>query len=157
MSFITEEWFKIWRKTDVWFEKWQEFGKFSPEHSKVSKLRLWWVPFIQSRKSMSLEFTEELCVMTMKNDAKFEEELTYYFKIDMRNLTNFDLSTWKSKKIGSLIGSFDQSMYCLSYKSTKELCLMKLKIDAKFEGKWTWVFKNDMRDLANLANLHRLK
>ena len=42
---------------------------------------------------MSLEFTEELCVMTMKNDAKFEEELTYYFKIDMRNLTNFDLST----------------------------------------------------------------
>ena len=42
---------------------------------------------------MSLEFTEELCVMTMKNDAKFEEELTCYFKIDMRNLTNFDLST----------------------------------------------------------------
>ena len=37
--------------------------------------------------------------MTMKNDAKFEEELTCYFKIDMRNLTNFDLSTWKSKKL----------------------------------------------------------
>ena len=28
--------------------------------------------------------------MTMKNDAKFEEELTCQFKIDMRNLTNFD-------------------------------------------------------------------
>ena len=31
--------------------------------------------------------------MTMKNDAKFEEELTCQFKIDMRNLTNFNKST----------------------------------------------------------------
>ena len=38
---------------------------------------------------MSLKFTEELCVMTMKNDVKFEEELTCHFKIDMRKLTNF--------------------------------------------------------------------
>ena len=36
---------------------------------------------------MSLKFTGELCVMTMKNDAKFEEELTCQFKFDMRNLT----------------------------------------------------------------------
>ena len=35
--------------------------------------------------------------MTMKNDAKFEEELTCHFKTDMRNLTNFDSSTQKSK------------------------------------------------------------
>ena len=33
--------------------------------------------------------------MTMTNDAKFEEELTCQFKIDMRNLLNFDLSTQK--------------------------------------------------------------
>ena len=38
----TEEWCKIWRKTDVWFGKWQEYGKFSPEHLKISKLWLWW-------------------------------------------------------------------------------------------------------------------
>ena len=48
---------------------------------------------------MSLKFTEELCVMTMKNDAKFEEELTCHFKTDMRNLTNFDSRTRKSKRI----------------------------------------------------------
>ena len=35
--------------------------------------------------------------MTMKNNAKFEEELTCHFK--MRNSTNFDSSTQKSKKI----------------------------------------------------------
>ena len=47
---------------------------------------------------MTLKFTEELCVMTMKNNAKFEEELTFHFKTDIRNLTNFDSSTRKSKK-----------------------------------------------------------
>ena len=45
---------------------------------------------IQSRKSMSFKSTEELCVMKMKNDAKFEEESTYHLKTDMRNLMNFD-------------------------------------------------------------------
>ena len=36
--------------------------------------------------------------MTVNNDAKFEEELTFRFKIDMRNLTNFDPSTQKYEK-----------------------------------------------------------
>ena len=48
--------------------------------------------------------------MTMKNNAKFEEKLTCHFKTDMTNLTNFDLSTLKSKKNCSLIGSFEQSI-----------------------------------------------
>ena len=42
---------------------------------------------------MSLKFTEELCVITLKNDEKSEEELTCRIKIDIRNLTNFDSST----------------------------------------------------------------
>ena len=37
--------------------------------------------------------------MTMKNDAKFEKELICHFKINMRNLRNFDLSTRKSEKV----------------------------------------------------------
>ena len=95
----TRVWCKIWRKTDLWFGKWhEEYGKFSPEQLKVSKLAYWWDPLIQSRKSVSLKSTEKLCVMTMKNDTKFEEELTCQFKIDMRNLTNFDPSTRKSQK-----------------------------------------------------------
>ena len=98
MSHDPEKWCKIWRKTDLLFQKWQECGEFWPEHSKVSKLEVWWDPFVQSRKSMSLKFTEELCVMKLKNDTKTEEELTCRFKIHMKNLTNFDPRTWKSKK-----------------------------------------------------------
>ena len=47
---------------------------------------------------MTLKFTGELCVMTLKNDSKFEEELICQFKIDITNLTNFDPSTQKSQK-----------------------------------------------------------
>ena len=43
--------------------------------------------------------------MTLISDAKFGEELTCSFKIDMRNLTLFDPSTRKSQKI-ILMGSF---------------------------------------------------
>ena len=53
---------------------------------------------MQNQKFMSLKFTEELSVMTMTNDAKFEEELTCRFKIDMSNLTNFDPSSRISQK-----------------------------------------------------------
>ena len=47
---------------------------------------------------MSLKFTVKFCVMIMKNDTKFEEELACQFEIDMRDLTNFDLSTQKSQR-----------------------------------------------------------
>ena len=47
---------------------------------------------------MSLKFTGELCVMKMKNYAKFEEDLTSQFKIDMKSLADFDMNTQKSQK-----------------------------------------------------------
>ena len=37
--------------------------------------------------------------MAIKNDGKFVEELTGQFNIDMRHLTNFDLSTQNLKKL----------------------------------------------------------
>ena len=36
--------------------------------------------------------------MKLKRDTKFREESTYHFKIDIRNMTNFDRSTRKSQK-----------------------------------------------------------
>ena len=55
---------------------------------------------------MSLKFTEELYVMTMKNDAKFEDELMCHFKIDMRNLKNFESNTQKSKRFALHLAPF---------------------------------------------------
>ena len=68
-------------------------------HQSTWKCQIWWDLFIQSRNGMTLKFTEKLCVMTMKNNAKFEEELTFYFKTDIRSLTNVDSTTRKLKKV----------------------------------------------------------
>ena len=103
----TEGWRKIWRKTDLWFGEWhEEYSTFSPEHLKVSKLGLWWNPLIQNRKSTSLKSTEKLCVMKLKNYAKFGQEFTCHFKIDMRNLNEFWSEHLKVSKISILMCSF---------------------------------------------------
>ena len=51
--------------------------------------------------------------MTMKNDAKFGEELTCHFKTDMRNLRNFDSSTRKSKKFTLSLAPLTKVYYIL--------------------------------------------
>ena len=76
-----------------------KFGKKLPcclenDMRSWNKIKTLWDPFAQSRKCMTLKFTEELCVMAMKNDTKTEEELTCRFEIDM-NFTIFDPTTWK--------------------------------------------------------------
>ena len=47
---------------------------------------------------MNQKSSEELCVIKLKNDVKFEEELTCGFKNDMRNMANVD-SILESLKI----------------------------------------------------------
>ena len=85
MSHDTEDWCEIRRKTRT-LEKSQNWDFDGILSSKI-------------KKCMILKFTEDLCIGAVKNDAKFEEELTCCFKIIMRNLTNFDPSaTQKSQK-----------------------------------------------------------
>ena len=57
--------------------------------SGVWKCALWCATFVKRILCFSQKSTEELCVITLKNDAKFEEELTYALKNGMRNLANF--------------------------------------------------------------------
>ena len=54
--------------------------------------------FCPKQKIHELQLTEELQVMTLKNDEKSEEELTCRFKIEIKNLTNVDSRTWKSQE-----------------------------------------------------------
>ena len=49
----------------------------------------------------------------MKNDTKIEDELTCHFKIDMRDLTNFDSSTGKSKKFALSLAPLTKVYYIL--------------------------------------------
>ena len=72
----------------------------------------------------------------MKGDTKIEEELTCHFKIDMRNLTNFDSSPRKSKKKFIYLAPFITFDNVWARKSTEELYLMALKIDKKLKEPW---------------------
>ena len=101
---------------------------------------------------MSLKISGELCVTTMTNDAKFEEELTGQSKINMRNWRIFTraLENLKNLHFNGLLLNKVYNVW--AKKSIEELCLMAVIIDAKFEGKMTCVFKNDIR---NLANFHQ--
>ena len=53
MTHETEEKCKSWRKTDLLFQKWQVFGEFWPERSKVYKV---WATNVQRNNG-----TEDLC------------------------------------------------------------------------------------------------
>ena len=48
--------------------------------------------------------------MTLQNDEKFKEQLTSNLKIDMRNLTNCDLSNLKFEKFPFSWTPFDKNI-----------------------------------------------
>ena len=121
----SEYWFKIWRKTDFYFQKWHgEFRKFSPEHLKVSKLGLWWDSFIQSRKCISLKFTGEFFVMTMKKKCKIGRRIDLLFQNWHVHFNELFLI----------------KVYNAWAKKVQKLYLMALKIDTKSEGRLICAF-----------------
>ena len=73
----------------------------------VASLKICTFMYYFCRKYIMLEpkSTEELCVITLTNDAKFEKKLTCTLKKRMRNLANFDPAV-KSLTICTLMGSF---------------------------------------------------
>ena len=67
---------------------------------KSLKVETLMVSFYPKQKMHELKkFTEDVCVRTMTNNAKFEKELTCRFNIDIRNVTNVDPSIKESKNI----------------------------------------------------------
>ena len=73
----------------------------------VASLKIWILMcnFVESVSCLSQKRAGELRVITLKNDAKFEEELTCALKNSMKNVVNFD-PTLESFKICFLMGSF---------------------------------------------------
>ena len=101
-----------WRVTqsDSWFHKWhQQFDEFQCEQWQVWKFALCCSTFVESILYLSQKSGEELRAITLKNDAKFEEELTCALKNDMGNLVNFT-GTLKNLEICTLRDFFVQGI-----------------------------------------------
>ena len=81
MCYDIEEWCKIWKGIDLSVQNWHdEFDEFSPEHSKISKICTV-MGFIWPKHTM-LEVkksTDNLCLMALTIDAKFERKLACAF------------------------------------------------------------------------------
>ena len=83
--------------------------------------------------------------MALKTDEQFEEELTCRFKIDVRNLMNFDSSTRKSQKFAPSWAAFDQSINVWakkvrrSHSSWHWRMMLNLKRNWLVLPKMTWV------------------
>ena len=88
-------------------------------------------------KVNSLRFKGEVCVMTMNNNSKYEEDLTFQFKIDLRNLKHFVSNTQISQK--SVFSGLLLTKYIIFGFSKYTNSLKKLK--------------NSLKTQAELANL----
>ena len=106
MSHDTDEWCKVWRKTDSWFQKWHEelgnnFNALSgkSENLDFDMLLLSKVYYVCTKKGQRVTCysTEEWSKIWRRTDL--------YFENDMMNLANFD-PTLESLKISTLTGSF---------------------------------------------------
>ena len=83
--------------------------------------------------------------MSMKNDGKFGEGIELSFQIWHEKFDEFWPEYSKVSKICVLMDSFWPKYIMPELKSTEELCLSAIMIDAKFYGNLIWTFKNGMR------------
>ena len=104
-------------------------------HQNTWKCQNWYFHgILLSKVEHTWAKNSQLCVMTLKNDEKYEEELTWRFKIEME-FDEFWLEHWEVSKIYTLMGWFWQKYIMFDLKSTEELYFTTLKSDAKMTVK----------------------
>ena len=126
-----------------WLGKWhQEFSKFSSEHLKMSKLVFSWDSFVHKLT---------------------EVELTRCFRIDARNLMNFDSRTRKSQKFIFLMGYFWPHYIILELKKyrgvmfncTQDWYKVWRKTGLCFQKLTLWIWQIFTRALESLETLSK--
>ena len=94
-----EDWCKIWRKINLLFQKWQGFGEFWNEHSKVSKICTLIGPFLAKYITFDLKKyrgvifhdTKESCKVWRKTGSwfgKWQRGIWQIFTRAFENLKN---------------------------------------------------------------------
>ena len=110
MSHETKEWYKIWRKTDLLFQKWQEFAELLPEYSKFSKFLLRLIPFMESIKFGLKKVQRSYLSWHWRVMQNLKKNWLVVWKTTTETWLIF-IRTMENVKIGILMGSF-----CPKYK-----------------------------------------
>ena len=105
MSYDTKEWYNIWEKTNLLFQKWQEFGEFWPKHSIYSKICTLIGSFCEKHITFDLKKyrvilndTKKWCKIWRKTDLWFGNWLEQFWKLSPEH--------FESIRIGTLMGFF---------------------------------------------------
>ena len=133
------------KKSDLWFGKWyEELGKLSPEHSKVSKLGIWWDPFIQRRKCMALKLRKSYESWQWRMMQNLEKNWLVVSKLKS---VIWWILTWATESLKNLHfnGLFLTKCIMFELKMYGGVMFDSTKNDAKFEGKLTCAFKMTWR------------
>ena len=104
MPHDTEDWCKIWTKTNFLFQNWQEFGDFWSENSKVSKIYTWIGPFCERYMMFNLKRywrvifheIEESCKIWRKASLPFGKWHEDFGKFSSEHLKISKICTLKS-------------------------------------------------------------
>ena len=146
----TEYWCNIWNKTDLRFQIWhKEFSKFSSE--RFQKSENW------DFDGILLSKVENLWAQSLQGSfVSWQWKMIQNLKRNWLVSSKLTGGIWPilTRAPKNLINLYFNGLPFLVYnvwanKSVLEFCLIALNIDDTFEGKLTFVFKNDMRNLAN--------
>ena len=133
MSHDHKEWRKIWRKTNLLFLKWEEFGEFWSKNSKVLQICI----LIGSYCARYLMFDRKKYWGVIFHDT--EHWCNSWRKINLwlgkwhEEFGKFSSEHWKVLKLGLSWDPFVQSRKRMSLKFREELCFMTMNDDGKFE------------------------
>ena len=107
-----EEWREIWRGIDLSFQSWhEEFDEFWPEHLKISKIFILMcskVYIIRTKKYKGFICHE------IEEGYKIWRRIDLPFQNSHKEFDKFWPEHSKVSKIFTLMGSFWQSIYCMS-------------------------------------------
>ena len=98
MSHDTKDWCKIFRKTDMLIQKWQEFGEFWSEHLKVSKFCTFIGPFCGKYITFDLKMYRGVISHDTAESCKIWWKTGLWFGKWHEEFCKFSLEHWKSQK-----------------------------------------------------------
>ena len=142
----TQDWYKVWMKTDFNFQKWhEEFGKFSPEHLKVSELGTFMASFCPKLKIFERKIYRGVVCHNNEEWCKNWRGIDLSVQIWHEEFDRFWPEHSKISKIYTLMGCFWPKYTMLEPKKYGEVmfdsiehwCKIWRKTDLCFP-KWPW-------------------
>ena len=106
MSHDTEDRCKIWRKTNLLFQHWQEFGEFWSEHYKVSKICTLVIPFHAKYIIFDLKKYRGVIFHDTEQSCKILKKTRLWFGKWHEDFSRFSPELSKISKICTLMSCF---------------------------------------------------